>query len=179
MADIYQALAEVHAANPVDDNAVDTLELYHPAFVDDAGNPAPIYLSVGYEDFVGRIEDGAARNAGEYVTFVAVTIRAKKPSVDTNETPTFAITADNVDRSIVEHIELAQTQPEVIELIYRPYVQSDPHGPQIDVPIEMQVKTCKANDFRVDITATMEDLYDFAFPSELFTTARFPNLRTS
>jgi Domain of unknown function (DUF1833) len=68
MATLTEALAEVYASNPQDEVVLNTLELRHPTFVDDAGNPAPIRVVADYASATATLETDAPLNAGEAVS---------------------------------------------------------------------------------------------------------------
>lgn len=180
-ATIEQALAEVYASAPLDQLDVDTLEIWHPSFVDDQGNPAPIFLAIGYDadpeaPFRARLEPDAPRRAGELIEFVAAAIKFQRPDVEEGQLPQIKLELDNVDRAIVQYIELAQGQPAPIEILYRPYLLSDPSAPQMDPPLMMEVVAIEANVFTVSLSASMADVFNFPFPQTVYTPDRFPGL---
>jgi len=66
------ALAEAYAAAPSDVVVLHTLELRHPAFRDDNGNPTAIRVVRDHADLVARLEASAPLNPVEMVTFTAL-----------------------------------------------------------------------------------------------------------
>lgn len=180
MVTLYQqALKEAYAANPTDAVVLDTLEVRHPAFVDDLGNPTAIRVVIGYDDIVATLEAGAPLDAGKAVTFIAGAFNFMLPGFKEGEVPSLEITLDNVSRDITAHIEQAIGQLTPIEITYRPYLASDLSAPQMDPPINMILTNVKVDVFKVTGTATLNDVHNWGFPgglNGLYTQARFPGL---
>lgn len=176
MADYSQALKEAYASAPIDQIIFDTLEIRHPAFIDDDGNPTPARIVHGYEDLYATLELDAPMDAGKQVRFIGMAIDIKQPGFEENKTPELLITLDNVGRDLVGYLEAAASDPQVIEVTYRPYLLSDLSAPQMDPPINMIVTGVSVDVFQVQITATMDDVTNWAFPHRLYQPADFPGL---
>ena len=176
MTTLKQALAEAYASAPVDDVIVDTLEIRHPSFVDGDGNPTAIRICRDRVDFSAYLEAGAPLNAGQQVTFIACPFDFKLPGIEEGRVPQLEIKIDNVDRSITASIEMAYQQQAPIEVTYRPYLVSDPSGPQMDPPINMTLTRVTVNVFTVSGTATLNDVHNWPFPGRTYTPADFPGL---
>lgn len=176
MTTLKQALAEAYASAPVDDVIVDTLEIRHPSFVDDQGQPTAVRICRDRVDFTATLEAGAPLNASQQVTFLACPFDFKLPGIEEGRVPQLEINIDNVDRSITAAIEMAYQQQAPIEVTYRPYLVSDPSGPQMDPPINMTLTRVTADVFKVSGIATLNDVHNWPFPGRTYSPADFPGL---
>lgn len=173
---LTQAIKEAYASAPSDQIILHTLELRHPAFLDDSGNSTAIRVVRDHLDLFARLEDGAPIQGGETVRFVAMGFELDLPPVDTMPVPEISVTLDNVSREIVRHLDAAAESQSVIEVTYRPYLSSDLEGPQMDPPIHLVLTEVEADIFRVTGRARMLDIGNKAFPGISYTAKAFPGL---
>lgn len=198
------AIREAYASAPADVIVLHTLEIWHPAFVED-GVARPIRVVRNFEDtatwlslggvgvqavldgldeearrkvgLVARLEAGAPRDAGLLVPFVALGFDLELPPVDTIPVPEIVVTLDNVGREIAKHLDAAAVSQERIEVMYRPYLSTDIEGPQMDPPMTMMLSEVEVDVFRVTGRARVLDIGNKAFPSEIYTIRKYPGLR--
>jgi hypothetical protein len=198
------AIREAYASAPADVVVLHTLEIWHPAFVED-GVARPIRVVRNFEDtatwlalggagvqavldgldadarrkvgLVARLEAGAPRDAGLLVPFVALGFDLELPAVDTIPVPEIVVTLDNVGREIAKHLDAAAVSQERIEIMYRPYLSTDIEGPQMDPPMTMTLSEVEVDVFRVTGRARVLDIGNKAFPSEIYTIRKYPGLR--
>jgi hypothetical protein len=198
------AIREAYASAPADVIVLHTLEIWHPAFVED-GVARPIRVVRNFEDtatwlelggagvqavldgldadarrkvgLVARLEAGAPRDAGLLVPFVALGFDLELPPVDTIPVPEIVVTLDNVGREIAKHLDAAAVSQERIEVMYRPYLSTDIEGPQMDPPMTMTLSEVEVDVFRVTGRARVLDIGNKAFPSEIYTIRKYPGLR--
>ena len=170
------AIREAYAAAPADIVILHTLELRHPSFLDDDGQPTAIRVVRDHVDLMARLEADAPVDGGSVVRFVAMGFELELPPVDTAPVPEIAVTIDNVSREIVRHLDAASTSQDKIEVTYRPYLSTDLEGPQMDPPITLILTEVEADVFRVTGRARMLDIGNKAFPAENYTAKRFPGL---
>ena len=201
---LEQAIREAYASAPADTVVLHTLELRHPAFVDDNGRPTAVRVVRNFADadrwralggekaqaaldalpadarervgLVARLEADAPKDAGRMVPFIALAFDLELPPVDTAPVPEIAVTLDNVSREIVRHLDAAATSLERIEVTYRPYLSTDLEGPQMDPPITLTLTEVEVDVFRATGRARMLDIGNKAFPAETYTAKRFPGL---
>ncbi len=201
---LEQAIREAYASAPADTVVLHTLELRHPAFVDDNGRPTAVRVVRNFADadrwralggekaqaaldalpadarervgLVARLEADAPKAAGRMVPFIALAFDLELPPVDTAPVPEIAVTLDNVSREIVRHLDAAATSLERIEVTYRPYLSTDLEGPQMDPPITLTLTEVEVDVFRATGRARMLDIGNKAFPAETYTAKRFPGL---
>ncbi|MEX3915971.1 DUF1833 family protein [Paraburkholderia sp. BR10872] len=177
MATLSQALAEIYASNPQDDYVLNTLEIRHPTFIDNAGNPAPIRVVADHEPLQAKLEADAPLNAGDSVQFEAVAFNFKLPSMEEGQAPQLDVTLDGVSREVVSHLENAVAQTAQIEVTYRRFRAADPAaGPQDVEPLTLYASSAKATLTQVTTSATLTDIHNKAFPSRIYTTTDFPGL---
>lgn len=173
------AIAEAYASAPLDDINIDTIELYHPNFIDEEGRPTAVRVALGYDDWVLKLENEAILNAGQYVTFLGCEFTFSMPEFSDDSSPSIQITISNVSREIARYLELAQSSLAVdpIKLTYRPYLASDTSKPQMDPPIIMELSDVDVDAFQATGTATLQDIHNAAFPNNVYDYKRFPGLK--
>ncbi|MBY4866784.1 DUF1833 domain-containing protein [Burkholderia anthina] len=177
MANITEALAEVYASNPQDDYVLNTLELRHPSFIDDDGNPTAIRVVADYESLVARLEDDAPLNSGQMVRFEAMAFNFKLPSMQEGQAPELQIVLDGVSGEVIAHLENAVTMTANIEATFRRFLAANPGaGPQDGRPITLYASTAKATLTQVTMTANLTDIHNKAFPSRTYLPSDFPGL---
>lgn len=162
---LEQAIKEAYAAAPTDEVIYDTLEFSHPDFV------APIYVVRGFQNITAGLEGG-----GGDVEFIAFAFDFTLPEVAQTGTPEFVITMDNVSAEIIANLDLAVASTDRLTVTYRPYLKSDLSAPQMDPPMTLVVDHLEVDVFQVRARAGWGDIMNATFPSELYTTRRFPGL---
>lgn len=170
------AIKEAYATAPTDDVVIHTLELRHPSFVDDDGNPNSIWVTTQNDDLVATIEADATVKGGQDVTFRHFAFKFQLAGIAPGQTPTLQLSIDGVDRRIVENLDLAITQPTKIVMCYRPYLASDLSEPQMDPPAAYTLSSVKVD--AMTVTGEARDGIDLngAFPRKVYTAAEFPAL---
>ena len=195
---LSDAVEEAYASAPVGVITLDTMELWHPTFAE------PIRVVRGYPDtaswvalggasvqavldgmdddaralvgLVAKPEAGAARNAGEYVPWIALAFDFDLPAVEPVAVPEIVVTMDNVGRELSDHLNAASESGQSLTVIYRPYLSIDIEGPQQDPPLELTLTEVRATPLRATGRARMLDIGNRTFPGRLYTPRRFPNL---
>lgn len=167
---LTQALKEAYASAPNTSVAYHTLEIYHPAFT------TPIRVVRDFVDLSAKLEASAPRDASTYVTFVGYPFDIVPPEVSTSGVPSLQITIDNVSRDIMSGLEAAVTTSTPISVIYRMFLSTDLTAPQNDPPLRMTIISISADVFKVTATATLGDLVNKKFPSQMYTIETYPGL---
>ncbi|MFI3241766.1 MAG: DUF1833 family protein [Alphaproteobacteria bacterium] len=173
---LSEALKEAYASAPSDVILLHTLELRHPAFVDDDGNETAIRVVRDHVDHVCTLEDSASLNPGEAVEFVAMAFDLSLPTVNTSPTPEITVTIDNVSTEIIAYLDKAIETQDMIELTYRPYLSNDLTEPQMNPPITLTISEINVDILKITATASMMDIGNLSFPSENYTVAKYPAL---
>jgi hypothetical protein len=173
---LSRAIQEAYASAPADIVILHTLEIRHPAFMDDDGQPTAIRVVRDHADLSAKLENSAPLNPGEMVTFIALSFDLELPPVESTPMPEIVVTLDNVSSEIMKHLDQAVQTTDPIEITYRPYLSSDLEGPQMDPPLTLTITEVEADMLRISARARMLDIGNKAFPGETYTTKRFPGL---
>ena len=173
---LSDALTEAYACAPSGVVILHTLEIRHPNFIDNNGNPSAIRVVRDHKDLVATLESSAPINAGEQVTFTSFAFDITLPKISDMSSPECIISIDNVDREMVLNIERAVTSRDVIKVTYRPYLSTDLTSPHYDPPLHLTLRDIVADVFKVTGKARFSDLANISFPNELYTATRFPGL---
>lgn len=166
------ALAEAYASAPSAEIILHTLEIRHPAF------STPVRVVRDNQDFTAYLEADAPVNAGEQVTFIGLAFDFVLPSVEASKSPELEVRLDNVSGELIEYLDLAANSAQLIEMTYRPYLASDPSGPQMDPPLTLVVRSATASVFQVTAIAGFGDIANRKFPNQVYDTERFPGLQS-
>ncbi|AEE68512.1 Domain of uncharacterised function (DUF1833) [Bordetella pertussis] len=173
---LEKALKEAYASAPQDRVVFDTLELRHPAFVDEHGERTAVRVVLGYEDIYARLEAEAPLDGGKEVLFQAGAFRLRLPGFEEGQVPSLLITIDGASEKIVDHVEAAVQSRYPIYATYRPYVSTDLSRPQMNPPITMELNKVTVTGASVSGTATLADVHNWAFPHQRYMRERFPGL---
>lgn len=170
-----EALAEAYASSPIDERVLHTLELRHVSFIEH-GQPTAIRVVNGFEKYSLRLETSAPLDGGKYVDWTDCAFQLELSGFAEGLVPYIKLTITNVSREITEHLERAITLPDPIYTTYRPYLLSDPSGPQMDPPLHLTLSKAKADVFQVTGTATLEDVHNWPFPNRKYLPQEWPGL---
>lgn len=172
-----EAIAEAYASAPSSVVVLHTLEFLHPNFVDDFGNPTSARVVRQYDSITARLEATAPRNPGEYVDFQGVMFDVVPPSEeDSGNTPDLRISIDNAMGVLMPYLDQAIESLVPIQVIYRPYLNTDLSLPHIDPPLVMTVRSISADVFRVTASASFGDVANRRFPYVLYKASQHPGL---
>ncbi len=196
------AIAEAYASCPSNVVELHTMELRHPAFVDEQGNPTAVRVVRNYADevtwrdnpaaaavldglapkvrervgLVARLEADAPLDAGQMVPWIALAFDFGLPEVSPAPVPELVVTMDNVGRELMEPIEAAAESRIKVEVTYRPYLSIDLEGPQMDPPLTLVLTSIQTTPTRVVARARVPDLANRAFPRRVYRAKDFPGL---
>jgi len=172
---ISDDLAEYVYSNAADEALLETLELRHPAFVDDDGNNIAARVVNSREDFTGKLEDDAPMNPHSFVTFKACGFEVKMPESQSGALPRADFEIANVTRILAPYLDLAVDSDVPIELTIRTFLASRPDTPQ-HIVTGLTGKTANAGGLRVKFSAGFEDFLSAAFGKLIYTTQEHPSL---
>lgn len=147
-----------------------TIEIFHPDF------DAPLRFVQDFVDQDLLLEADAPRNAGEVVTFTALSMKIKEPGETPNSSPLLTVNLGAVGNEVQDQIDKITDAGlfETIEIIYRRYYEDDATGPVLI--FNLSAATLNFESYSgVGFTAT--DI-DFASrpAGEVYTIERFPGL---
>lgn len=152
-----------------------TLELQHPAFLQDAVE-VPIRVVTGVADDMSfGIEDGATFNGGETVVFQAIPFYAERPDFAEGRTPECQVTIDNIGREVLGYLEDAVQIKADLAVLYREYRSDDLTEPCYG-PIRFVMRRVRVKGTSVVGVAKLDDLANRKFPYKTYTVNEFPGL---
>lgn len=167
---LQQAIKEAYASCPSDTIIYHTLEIKHPDFIDDNGNPTTIRIVQGFHGIIATLE------TGEKVSFQAMCFDIELPPVDTSAVPEISIEFDNVSQEIIKHLDNAASSQHKTELIYRPYLSNDLSTPQMIPPINLTITEINCDIYKITAKARMTDIGNKIFPNETYRLSKFIGL---
>ena len=173
---LSQALKEAYASAPSEVILLHTLELRHPSFLDDNGNPTAIRLERDNINHICTLEDIAPLDVGKAVEFVAMGFDLELPPVEAIPVPEITLTLDNVSTEIIQYLDRAVETQDMIEMTYRPYLSNDLSSPQMNPPITLVITEITADISKISATARMMDIGNKSFPAENYTVKKYPGL---
>src|SRR5689334_19309549 len=131
---VQAALKEAYSVAPSDEVIIHGLELRHPSFTDEDGNPDSIWVTTNEKDVTATLEAGAPLHGGEAVTFTSFPFRFRLAPIENTATQELELAIDNVDRRLIENLDAAMAYGSKIQMCYRPFLASDLSTPQMDPP---------------------------------------------
>lgn len=172
-----QAWAEANAACPIDPLIYYTIELQHPAFVED-GEPIPLRFVVDVEDRQFGIEPGALFDAGNLANFVACAFQSEYPEFGEAKIPSSRVAVDNISGHVSPLLNAAVKVRANLVLIYREYRADDVSEPCYG-PVRYLLTEVVAKGSRVEGIASLKDLTNSKFPMRTYTRTLFQGLVAS
>jgi len=173
---LSEALKEAYASAPSDITILHTLELRHPTFFDDNGNPTAIRVVRDNISHICTLEETASLDAGKAVEFIAMAFDLQLPPVETVPVPEITLTLDNVSTEIIQYLDSAIETQDMIEMTYRPYLSNDTSCPQMNPPITLVITDIHVDVLKITATARMMDIGNKSFPAENYTISKYPGL---
>jgi hypothetical protein len=169
------AWEEAEATAPPGVIVYHTIELQHPAFLqDDVQIPIRCVTGVA-DDMSFGIELGAVFDAGAMATFTAIPFFAERPEFAEGKAPSCDVTVDNIGRELVPYLEAAIQVKADLAVIYREYRSDDLTAPCYG-PIRFVMRKVRVVGTTVVGTAQLDDLANRKFPYKTYTVNEFPGL---
>lgn len=176
MAEWDEAWAEAEASCPVDAEQFDTIELQHPAFVDDASNPIALRFVLDVQPRSLGIELSASFTPGQMATFEPTAMEIQRPEYAEGRVPVARLSIDDVAGEILPYLEAATDYAADLVVIFRSYRSDDTSAPSYG-PVEMVLTDITVDGSRVEGTATISDFGDMSVPSLVYRADDFPGLQ--
>ena len=173
---LSEALKEAYASAPSDITILHTLELRHPTFFDDNGNPTAIRVVRDNISHICTLEETASLDAGKAVEFIAMAFDLQLPPIENIPVPEITLTLDNVSTEIIQYLDNAIETQDMIEMTYRPYLSHDTSCPQMNPPITLVITDIQVDVLKITATARMMDIGNKSFPAENYTITKYPGL---
>lgn len=164
------AIREAYASAPASEIIYDTIELWHPAW------SQPVRVVREWNTLTAKLESTAPRDASQWVVFTPFSFDFSRPDVTSGALPEIVVTIDNVGAELVAYIDAAANSADKVELIYRPYLESDLTVPHINPPLTFTIREIGVDVLKITARAGFTDLGSRKFPNQLYTSERFPGL---
>jgi hypothetical protein len=127
-------LKEAYAMAPKGEVIYHTLEVRHPLFVDDDGNPDSAWVVINDVAVAATIEADAPVRGGENVTFQPMQFEMKLAPIELTPSPEIELVLSAVTWEIVQNLDRAVVDINKIEVCYRQFVASDLSTPRMLPP---------------------------------------------
>lgn len=163
--DLHPALVEAYAIAPASVIHFHTLELRHESMSE------PLYLVQGFFHKELRIDP-----AGPLVKFRACAFKFTLPATDDGGLQELTLSMDNANNRVSDFCESASVFPAPVEIYYRPYLSTDPNTPLMDPPLRLFLKEIEISEAQVTGRAAPVDFLNLKFPTELYSSPRFPSV---
>jgi hypothetical protein len=155
--------------------ALHTIELRHPAFVDESGNHTVLRVVCDHEDLDAVLEADAPENGGEAVTFTALAFEAKLPDQGSDGSPDAQLDIDNVSAILMPYLEAAANSQYKVGLTYRMFLASDLTKPGL-IMDGLTPNSANATETHASVKAGYETFYNTPFPPKTYTALEYPGL---
>lgn len=169
---VTQAIREAYAS-ATSDVVLTTIELRHPAFVEE-GEPVALRFVADGVDHDLLLEADAPMNGGETVPFIAMPFGFMPPSSEEGQVPVVSFWIDNVSSEIHRHLRAAVLVRSPLVATWREYVVGL-DGPQQRVD-GIELAQVKVTGTRATADARLNDWPDRLFPGRIYTRDAFPTL---
>lgn len=156
-------LSELYASNGPE-VILPTIELQCAAWEDE------IVLVADNNDHTITTEDQRT------LTALATGMNVALPKRDATGAQSLVFAIDNVRSQAAARVRSAVRQQETVRLIYREYLNTDLSAPANE-PLRFNVKSYRAREEHVEVTAVLFDLIDMRWPRDLYTSENAPGLK--
>ncbi len=169
--EVSEAIAEAWASANAGDPVLTTLELRHPSFVDDEGNPTSAWVVNDLRNLVATDEDANVR------TFIGVPFRYVKPEqTDSGAPQPPTIEVDNVSLEVTRLLMLARGSDDPVEVIEREYLPSDTSAPHVLPVTVLELAAPVITAETVSMQLIFGNLTNRKYPALQYTPEDFPAL---
>lgn len=171
-----EALARAYAVAPEEEIVLDTIELLHPAFIQD-GVIVAVRVVNDHSPLSAFLEADAPLNGGEEVEFKNCYFQFRRPAESESASlPEVELQVDNVARVLIPYLDQAKESRVPITLIWRPYLVSDLSGPHMNPPLTLTLRGVGGDMNSLTGRAGFSDLTNRRFPASEYTSKKFPGL---
>ena len=176
-----QYLEQAYASGNINQIILETLELHHPVFTNDAGVSVPIrYVSSQNitVPVLAPLEASAPINGGDWVEFIPAPIGFAKPKRNNQGYTDLGIAVGVTTLEIEMKLDEAADHPDPIKAFFRIYCMDDTgkvSGPE-NKPFEWTIAGSVTERGRLSASATLTDIINRPFPFFIYTPQFAPGL---
>jgi hypothetical protein len=185
MTDLWSAaIEEARASAPADVFELETIEILHPAFVDEEDAPDSIRAVLDEREWSLELEADAPLHGGETVLFKPVALNIVRPEQAAGGFGEVQLSIDNVNRALMPHLDAAVQIRATAQLIVRVYLavrdgdtgEYSVGGPPDEILGELTIRDIDISGTTLNCTARFMDLLSVGFPRRIFSREDFPAL---
>lgn len=172
------AWAEQQATPRADVVELWSVELFHPAFVDELMNGTSIRCVSDNQDQMLPLEDSALRDPGQTVLFKAVPFEVPWPDAQEGQTPQVRIRIDNVGRELAPYLDAAVLVNAPVTIIFRCHLWSNGGASIVAAinPVTLVLRQVTVSEQFVEGTASPADLANLQFLRVIYDVQNYPAL---
>ena len=179
---LTDALEEAYASAPAARPIIHTMSIFYTGLGDE------VYLYQGFDgDRVTaegvpmknfRLESPSRYHSGQVVEFTCLPFDVRLPNVNSQGPAKGQLIFDGASGEIAQHMLAAIGNGVSVEVTYRAYLAGlELDGPQNLPPIVFGLENVSVNALQVRGDITLPNLTNKRFPSETYTSTKFPALR--
>lgn len=161
---VTEAIREAYASR-TGDVILNTIELRHPAFLEEGAPVALRFVADGANQTL-LLEADAPMDPGANVVFTAMPFGFDPPSDEEDAVPQVKFWVDNVSSEIAKHLEEAVKVRQPIVITWREYVEGH-NGPQQRLD-GIEISKVKVTSTRATATAKLNDWAERLFPARVY-----------
>lgn len=184
MPTISDAMLEAYASAPTDSYILHTIEIIHPAFVDELSNPDSIRIVIDTPDIDLQLEDDHPLWPAGTKTFKYLAMTVSEPSQEDGRFGEMPFALDNVPQLYRKWIDGMTSFRAKAELIYREWLCTrnettgviTPLGQPDRVQSGLSAWSLKVTLGRIEGTASYRDPLNESFPRTVFDKEAAPGL---
>jgi hypothetical protein len=170
-----EAIKEAYASAPSNVVLLETIELRHPAFMENGVNVALRFVN-DHADLTATLEATAPMNPGEAVLFTALAFEPELPGTDTEGAPELKLRICNATREILQYAREAALTQAKLRITYRIYLNTDTSQPHSKPFTATGASVSTPDATTVQLTCRLTNLSNKRFPGQNYTPQRFPGL---
>lgn len=170
------ALKEAYAVAPSNVVILETIELRHPAFLDESNNVIALRFVNDFQDLTATLEATAPMNPGQAVVFTRFAFEPELPDVNNSGPVQLKLRICNATKEILQYAREAAKTPSKLYVTYRIYLNTDTSQPH-SRPYTFVGSSVETPDIAtVQLVCSLPNLSNKKFPAENYTARRYPGL---
>jgi hypothetical protein len=166
-----EAYANAISSAKMGDPLLVALEVRHPDFEDESGNPTSYYIVSDNRSLTATDEDS------ETHTYIPIPFRFIPPEqTDSGAPKPAALEIDNVSLQLSQLLLMANSSATPVEVVVRMFLRSDTSTPHVLPVLVMEATEPVITSETVSVQLTFGALTNRKFPARVYTAEDFPGL---
>lgn len=168
---LSEAIRQAYASATVSSAVLLTLEIRHPSFVDESGNPTSAWIVNDFRNHTCTDESGTPHE------FIGIPFRYTKPEQTDSGAPKVAtLQIDNCSLEIARLLMLARESDDPVEVVEREYLSSDKTAPHVLPVTVLELNSPEITVESVSAQVGFGNLTNRKYPARTFQSFEFPGL---